>query len=168
VAEVIGHRQIFEPAPIAQAVGYEDHAPHLIDRLGQLQRYPLIDGALGLLALTNYQIGFPVQAVHPFVIHTRKVPAQQVEHSAVAKPAPLMGNIHNAASQSLSLLTGHGWVAGTVSAQPHKSAGEAFGELKLFNHLADRLVHAGLCLPQETNDLFVAKSAPLHVRHPPW
>jgi hypothetical protein len=50
-----------------------------------------------------------------------------------------MRNIHNAASQGLSLLTGHGWVAQTVSAQPHKSAGAALGELKLLNHLADRL-----------------------------
>jgi hypothetical protein len=60
-------------------------------------------------------------------------------HPAVSKPAPLMGNIHNAASQGLSLFTGYGRVAQTVSAQPHKSAGAALGELKLLNHLADRL-----------------------------
>jgi hypothetical protein len=50
-----------------------------------------------------------------------------------------MRNINDAASQGLCLLTGHGWVAKTVSAQPHKSAGAALGELKLLNHLADRL-----------------------------
>jgi len=74
-----------------------------------------------------------------FVIHTRKVPAQQVMHPAVAKPTTLKSNINDSASQGLCLLTGHGWVAQTVSAQPHKSAGGALGELKLLNHLADRL-----------------------------
>jgi hypothetical protein len=60
-------------------------------------------------------------------------------HSAVTKPTALMRNIHDSASQGLCLLTGHGWVSKTVSAQPHKSAGAALGELKLLNHLADRL-----------------------------
>jgi len=60
-------------------------------------------------------------------------------HPAVTKSTTLMRNINDAAPQSLCLLTGHGWVAKTVSAQPHKSAGAALGELKLLNHLADRL-----------------------------
>jgi hypothetical protein len=42
-------------------------------------------------------------------------------------------------SLASGLLTGHGWVTETVSAQPHKSADAALGELKLLNHLADRL-----------------------------
>jgi hypothetical protein len=98
-----------------------------------------MEGPFTLLAFTHSQIGFSVQAVHTLVIHTRKVPAQQVMHPAIAKPTTLMRNINDSASQGLCLLTGHGWVAKTVSAQPHKSAGTALGELKLLNHLADRL-----------------------------
>jgi hypothetical protein len=139
VAEVIGHRQVFEPASIAQAVGYEIHTPHLIDRLGQLQWHSLVEGPFTLLAFTHSQIDFSVKAVHQRVIHTRKVPAQQVMHPAIAKPTTLIRNISDSTSQGLCLLTGQGWVEKTVSAQSHKSASAALGELKLLNHLADRI-----------------------------
>jgi len=60
-------------------------------------------------------------------------------HPSVTKAATLMGNIDDARSQRLRLLTVHGRVAKAVSAEPHKSAGAALGEFKLLHHLADGL-----------------------------
>lgn len=49
MAEVVGCRQVLDPASITQAVRHKIHAPHLIAPLGQLQRHQLIEARLAFL-----------------------------------------------------------------------------------------------------------------------
>ena len=96
-----------------------------------------MDGPLGLLTFANGQLGLCVQAEYPLVIHAGEVLASQVMRPSVTEAATLVGNIDDARSQRLRLLTGDGRVAKAASAEPYKSAGAALGEFKLLHHLAD-------------------------------
>jgi len=71
VAEVVGHRQALQASPVGKAVADEIHAPNLVDRASQLQRHPLVDGPLALLALAHSQVGLSVKTVHPLVVDAR-------------------------------------------------------------------------------------------------
>ena len=78
MAEVVGHGQAFDAPATGQAVRDEIHAPHLVDRLGQLQRHPLAGWALGLLAPAHRQVGILVEPVDTFVVDPGKLVANVV------------------------------------------------------------------------------------------
>lgn len=89
MGEVIGHGEVLQAPSTCKAVTDKIHAPHLVDRAGQRQRHPLADRPFAFLALAHSQIGPSVKTVHPLVIDTRKLWAQQVVNAPVPCPSSL-------------------------------------------------------------------------------
>ena len=120
MAEVICHRQALEPPTIGQAVADEVHAPHLVDRPGQLQWHTLAGRPLDLLALAYGEVRCAVKSVHPLVVDARELRAQQVVDSAIAEAAPSVRDLHDLAAELLGYLIRLGWMAVAVAGEPHK------------------------------------------------
>jgi len=134
VGEVIGHREVLQAPPAREAVAHEIHAPDLVDRACQLQRHPLVDGALALLAPTHGQVGLAVEAVHAFVIDAWKLRTQQVVDAPVAEAATHMGDLHDLLAQIQRGPIDLRRVAVAVAGEPHKTARAAFGQMVLADH----------------------------------
>ncbi len=92
MAEVVGHREVLQTPSTREAVAHEIHAP---DRACQLQRHALIDRPLALLASEHSQVGLPLEAVHPLVIDTGKLRAQQVVNALVVKTSADMRDLYD-------------------------------------------------------------------------
>ena len=127
MAKVIGHGEVLQAPPARQAVAHKIHAPDLVDCCCQLQRHALGDGPLSFLAPAHGQVGLAVEAIHPLVIDTGKLRAQQIVNAPVSKAATQMGNFQDLFAQILVVLIELRWMAVAVAGEPHKSARVAFG-----------------------------------------
>jgi len=137
MAEVIGYGQTLQPPAIGQAVAHKVHAPHLVDSLCQVQGRPLRRWPADLLALAHGQIRITVQAIHPLVIDAREIRSKKIMHTPIAKAPAGVGDLDDLGLQRLRLFAVHRRMAVTVSAQPHKSAGPALGQLMLVDQSPD-------------------------------
>ena len=139
VAEVVGHGQALQSPSVGQAVADEIHAPHLIDRPGQLQRHALAGGPANLLAFAHGQVGDAVQAVDALVVDARELRAQKIVDAPVTEAAPYMSHLDDPARQLTRRGVCLGRVAVAVAGEPHKTARSALGQMVFVDHHGDRL-----------------------------
>ena len=104
-----------------------------------MQRHPLVDRALALLAAAHGQVGLSVEAVHPLVVDPGKLRAQQIVDAPIAKAATRMGDLHDLLVQLHGDLIGLRRMAVAVAGEPHKTARAAFGQMVFADHDPDRL-----------------------------
>ncbi len=139
MAEVVGHGQALQPSAVGQTVADKIHAPHLVDRFGQLQRHALGRRAPDLLALAHSQVGLAVQPIHPLMVDARKCGAQQVVDAPIPEPPPDMRDLNDLAVQCRVERILLGRMAIAISAEPHEAARSALGQMMLADHLANGL-----------------------------
>ncbi len=138
MAEVIGYGEVLQTPPAREAVAHEIHAPDLVERARQLQRHPLVDRALALLASAHSQVGLSVEAVHALVVDPGKFRAQQIVDAPVAESATDLGDLDDLAGEVLGHRVGLRWMAVAVAGEPHKATGAAFGQVVFDHQFADR------------------------------
>jgi hypothetical protein len=79
---------------------------NIIDLACNLKRYTLVWWPFNFLAAAHRQIGILVEPADTFVIHPRKLGAQQIINASVAEPAAYVCNVHNALTQITRELIG--------------------------------------------------------------
>ena len=119
-------------------MAHKVYAPCLIDCHGGHQGHAHAN-PLGFLALSDRQTLSGVVAIHALVINVGVLRAQNVmDHSIAPAPAGVRGLDDLVAPFHIER-TGRAHMAESVTAQPHKGAGVAFGQAVFSHHAPNSL-----------------------------
>jgi hypothetical protein len=76
MAKFVGRRQALDAPASGQVFAHKILAPHLIEALCGLERYPLIHRPCGLPTLVHGQIDDAVDPIHALMIHVWELQLQ--------------------------------------------------------------------------------------------